>query len=96
MQDDFKKYFRILAGNLQVDDDLTEIPRLNISYKPQKISPKSQCSVRHLLYEKIPDMINHAQFKTDVLSPLMIDDLLNLEVKSLLLICLLRIISAKF
>ncbi|CAG9531358.1 unnamed protein product [Cercopithifilaria johnstoni] len=74
---------RILAGNLQVDDDLTEIPRLNISYKPQKISPKSQCSVRHLLYEKIPDMINHAQFKTDVLSPLMIDDLLNLEVQHL-------------
>ncbi|VBB29195.1 unnamed protein product [Acanthocheilonema viteae] len=74
---------RILAGNLQVDDDLTELPRLNISYKPQKISPKSQCSVRHLLYEKIPDMINHAQFKTDVLSPLMIDDLLNLEVQHL-------------
>ncbi|VDK76125.1 unnamed protein product [Litomosoides sigmodontis] len=74
---------RILAGNLQVDDDLTEIPRLNISYKPQKISPKSQCSVRHLLYEKIPDMINHAQFKTDVLLPLMIDDLLNLEVQHL-------------
>ncbi|KAM3724866.1 Protein Pixie [Dirofilaria immitis] len=74
---------RILAGNLQVDDNSTEIPRLNISYKPQKISPKSQCSVRHLLYEKIPDMINHAQFKTDVLSPLMIDDLLNLEVQHL-------------
>uniref|UniRef100_A0A915PQ26 Uncharacterized protein n=1 Tax=Setaria digitata TaxID=48799 RepID=A0A915PQ26_9BILA len=74
---------RILAGNLQVDDDSMEIPRLNISYKPQKISPKSQCSVRHLLYEKIPDMVNHAQFKTDVLSPLMIDDLLNLEVQHL-------------
>lgn len=72
--------YRILAGNLQLDDDSIEIPRLNISYKPQKISPKSQCSVRHLLLEKIPDMVNHAQFKTDVLSPLMIDNLLNLEV----------------
>ncbi|VDN07516.1 unnamed protein product [Thelazia callipaeda] len=74
---------RILAGNLQIDDDSVEIPRLNISYKPQKISPKSQCSVRDLLYEKIPDMVNHAQFRTDVLSPLMIDNLLNLQVQHL-------------
>ncbi|MCP9258639.1 Pixie, isoform A [Dirofilaria immitis] len=28
---------RILAGNLQVDDNSTEIPRLNISYKPQRL-----------------------------------------------------------
>uniref|UniRef100_A0A914ZY53 ATP-binding cassette sub-family E member 1 n=1 Tax=Parascaris univalens TaxID=6257 RepID=A0A914ZY53_PARUN len=74
---------RILAGNLPLDDETVEIPRLNISYKPQKISPKSQNLVRHLLHEKIPDMFSHPQFKTDVMSPLMIENLLDLEVQNL-------------
>uniref|UniRef100_A0A9J2PS23 ABC transporter domain-containing protein n=1 Tax=Ascaris lumbricoides TaxID=6252 RepID=A0A9J2PS23_ASCLU len=73
----------ILAGNLPLDDETVEIPRLNISYKPQKISPKSQNLVRHLLHEKIPDMFSHPQFKTDVMSPLMIENLLDLEVQNL-------------
>lgn len=38
-----------------------ELPRLNISYKPQKISPKSQCIVRVLLHEKIRDAYLHSQ-----------------------------------
>lgn len=40
---------------------LGELPRLNISYKPQKISPKSQCQVRMLLQEKIRDAFHHSQ-----------------------------------
>ena len=32
-----------------------EIPQLNISYKPQKISPKSQGTVHMLLHERIRD-----------------------------------------
>ena len=32
-----------------------EIPQLNISYKPQKISPKSQGTVHQLLHERIRD-----------------------------------------
>lgn len=62
-----------------MDDDDVQLPQLNISYKPQKISPKHQGSVRQLLFQKIPDMINHPQFKTDVVIPLMIDNIMDLE-----------------
>ena len=34
---------------------LAEIPSLNISYKPQKISPKSQGTVQMLLHDRIRD-----------------------------------------
>jgi ATP-binding cassette subfamily E protein 1 len=34
---------------------LAEIPSLNISYKPQKISPKSQGTVHMLLHDRIRD-----------------------------------------
>ena len=34
---------------------VAEIPSLNISYKPQKISPKSQGTVQQLLHERIRD-----------------------------------------
>ncbi|VDN55057.1 unnamed protein product [Dracunculus medinensis] len=70
---------RLLAKSLPMDDDDVQLPQLNISYKPQKISPKHQGSVRQLLFQKIPDMINHPQFKTDVVIPLMIDNIMDLE-----------------
>ncbi|VDD90527.1 unnamed protein product [Enterobius vermicularis] len=74
---------RILAGILKVDDETLEMPRLNISYKPQKISPKSTTTVRYMLHEKIPDMYQHPQFKTDVMNPLMIENLFDQEVQNL-------------
>lgn len=74
---------RILAGILKLDDESIEIPRLNISYKPQKISPKSTTTVRTMLHEKIPAMYQHPQFKTDVMNPLMIDNLFDQEVQNL-------------
>jgi ATP-binding cassette subfamily E protein 1 len=74
---------RMLAGQLKPDDEDTEIPVLNISYKPQKITPKHQGLVRHLLLEKIPQMVNHPAFKTDVMNPLQMDRLLDLEVQNL-------------
>ncbi|GMS89139.1 hypothetical protein PENTCL1PPCAC_11314, partial [Pristionchus entomophagus] len=61
---------RILAGALKLDDDNNELPQMSISYKPQKISPKSENTVRYLLHEKIPTMYQHPQFKTDVMTPL--------------------------
>lgn len=51
----------MLAGKLEPDDGSGDIPRLNISYKPQKISPKSQGIVRQLLHEKIRDAYIHPQ-----------------------------------
>lgn len=40
---------------------LGELPQLHISYKPQKISPRSQGLVRQLLHEKIRDAYIHPQ-----------------------------------
>lgn len=54
-------FIKMLAGVLQPDDGSGELPRLNISYKPQKISPKSQCQVRQLLHDKIRDAYTHPQ-----------------------------------
>lgn len=62
---------------------IAELPRLNVSYKPQKISPKSQCMVRVLLHEKIRDAYIHPQFVTEVMKPLKIDDIMDQEVQNL-------------
>ncbi|CAK9292179.1 unnamed protein product [Gordionus sp. m RMFG-2023] len=74
---------RMLAGNLKPDDGDAEVPILNISYKPQKISPKYQSTVRNLLHEKIRDAYVHPQFIADVMKPLAIDNLIDLEVPNL-------------
>lgn len=57
-----------------------EVPRLNVSYKPQKISPKFQGTVRQLLHNKIRDAYIHPQFITDVMKPLMMDNIMDQEV----------------
>ncbi|KAF3424593.1 hypothetical protein E2986_09165 [Frieseomelitta varia] len=76
-------FIRMLAGNLPPDDGSGSIPQLHISYKPQKISPKSQGIVRQLLHEKIRDAYVHPQFVTDVMKPLKIDDIMDQEVQNL-------------
>ncbi len=73
---------RILAGNLDADEN-NEVPKLNISYKPQKISPKFQGTVRALLTTRIRDSFIHPQFNTDVLKPLQIDNIIDQEVINL-------------
>jgi len=54
-------FIRMMAGKLPPDDGTEEIPRLNISYKPQTISPRYQGLVRQLLHEKIRDAYVHPQ-----------------------------------
>ena len=44
---------KMLAGVLKPDDDTIEIPKLNVSYKPQTIAPKFQGTVKDLLYSKL-------------------------------------------
>ncbi|CAI5944553.1 unnamed protein product, partial [Closterium sp. NIES-64] len=60
-----------------------DLPEFNVSYKPQKISPKFPHSVRALLHSKIRDSFHHPQFNTDVLRPMQIDPLLDQEVVNL-------------
>lgn len=59
------------------------VPRLNVSYKPQKISPKFKGSVRQLFHKKIRDSYMHPQFMSDVTRPLSIDNIIDQEVKNL-------------
>ncbi|KAI5695281.1 ATP-binding cassette sub-family E member 1 [Diaphorina citri] len=76
-------FIRLLAGAIPPDEGSADLPSLNISYKPQKISPKSQGLVRQLLHEKIRDAYQHPQFVTDVMRPLKIDDIMDQEVQNL-------------
>lgn len=75
-------FIRMLAGNLQPDEEV-DLPVLNISYKPQKISPKFQNLVRHLLHDKIRDAYVHPQFIADVMKPMKIEEIMDQEVQNL-------------
>ncbi|PNT62169.1 ABC transporter E family member 2-like [Brachypodium distachyon] len=79
-------FIRMLAGHLKpdtVEGTEIEIPEFNVSYKPQKLSPKFQGSVRQLLHKKIRDSYTHPQFTSDVMKPLQIEQLMDQEVMNL-------------
>lgn len=87
-------FVRMLAGILQPDpvldeegnpisDDTPVLPKLSISYKPQTISAKFEGTVRQLFEVKIRTAFHHPQFSTDVMKPLKIEDLLDLDVQHL-------------
>ncbi|KAM7508945.1 hypothetical protein LguiA_019398 [Lonicera macranthoides] len=79
-------FIRMLAGLLQPDEvegSEVEIPEFNVSYKPQKISPKFQSTVGDLLRDKIQNAITNSQFISDVMKPLMIDKLMDQQVLNL-------------
>jgi ATP-binding cassette subfamily E protein 1 len=74
---------KMLAGVLKPDDEETEMPRMNISYKPQTIAPKFEGTVKDLLYLKLHDAWMQSLFKTEVLTPLDIESLLDNNVQTL-------------
>jgi ATP-binding cassette subfamily E protein 1 len=73
-------FIRMLAGLLPADPGYPEIPKLNMSYKPQKIAPKFEGSVRDLLQKRIRDAYLHPQFVTDVTKPMLIEEIIDQEV----------------
>jgi len=75
-------FIRMLAGVLKPENSV-ELPELHVSYKPQKISPKFQGSVRQLLHTKIKDTYLHPQFMTDVTKPLQLENIIDQEVQHL-------------
>jgi len=75
-------FIKMLAGRMAPDGG-GEVPILNVSYKPQKISPKHTGTVRQLLHERIRDAYVHPQFCTDVLKPMMIEPIFDQEVQNL-------------
>lgn len=80
-------FIRMLAGLMEADappgEDPPTIDGFSVSYKPQKISPKFEGSVRLLLHNKVRDAYLHPQFATDVTKPLNLDNIIDQEVKNL-------------
>jgi ATP-binding cassette, sub-family E, member 1 len=89
-------FVRMLAGLLKSDEQdkwekegmdyeasLAGVPDLNVSYKPQKISPKFEGTVRQLLHKRIRDAYVHPQFISDVMKPLIIDNIIDNGVQTL-------------
>ncbi|EMG46861.1 RLI1 Translation initiation factor RLI1 [Candida maltosa Xu316] len=75
-------FCKLLAGAIAPDAG-TDIPKLNVSMKPQKIAPKFTGTVRQLFFKKIRAAFLHPQFQTDVVKPLKIDDIVDQEVQTL-------------
>ncbi|EER05147.1 68 kDa protein, putative [Perkinsus marinus ATCC 50983] len=76
-------FIRMLAGLLKPDEDGVEVPRMNVSYKPQTIHARFDGSVRDLLHAKIRSQFLHPQFVSDVTRPMLIDQLLDQNVQNL-------------
>jgi ATP-binding cassette subfamily E protein 1 len=89
-------FVRMLAGLLKSDKqaELEEegmtyeasqagVPEMNVSYKPQKISPKFQGTVRQLLHKRVRDSYVHPQFISDVMKPLVMDNIIDNGVQTL-------------
>jgi ATP-binding cassette subfamily E protein 1 len=73
-------FIRMLAGLLPAAPGYPEIPKLNMSYKPQKIAPKFEGTVRDLLQKRIREAYLHPQFVTDVTKPMLIEEIIDQEV----------------
>ncbi|KAK9094139.1 hypothetical protein Scep_025608 [Stephania cephalantha] len=79
-------FIRLLAGLLKpdvIEGSDVEVPKFNISYKPQKLVPKSPSTVRDLIQKLIGDYDLDSQFISDVIKPLQIEQLMEKKVKSL-------------
>eukprot|EP01130_Rhizamoeba_saxonica_P009749 TRINITY_DN3978_c0_g1_i1.p1 TRINITY_DN3978_c0_g1~~TRINITY_DN3978_c0_g1_i1.p1 ORF type:complete len:607 (-),score=158.38 TRINITY_DN3978_c0_g1_i1:37-1857(-) len=75
-------FIKLLAGILKPDNDET-MPPLNISYKPQTVSPNFNGTVRMMLQKKLGRSWTQPQFTSDVVKPLQIPKLLDQMVKHL-------------
>lgn len=53
------------------------------SYKPQKISPKFQGTVRELLHKRIRESYIHPQFVSDVMRPMSMEAIMDNAVQDL-------------
>jgi len=89
-------FVRMLAGLLKSDEQVkleadgfdyeaskAGAPDLNVSYKPQKISPKFQGTVRELLHKRCRDAYIHPQFISDVMKPLNIEGIIDTGVQAI-------------
>ncbi|KAI1925354.1 Fe-S cluster-binding ribosome biosynthesis protein [Ophidiomyces ophidiicola] len=75
-------FCKMLAG-VEKPDGGKAVPAMNISMKPQKITPKFQGTVRQLFFKRIKAAFLSPQFQTDVYKPLKLDDFIDQEVQNL-------------
>ncbi|EOD06665.1 hypothetical protein EMIHUDRAFT_121228, partial [Emiliania huxleyi CCMP1516] len=68
-----------VSSRLPTERRRGQVPKLNVSYKPQKIAPSFDGTVRELLHKKIREAFIHPQFNTDVMKPMLIERLLDQE-----------------
>lgn len=73
-------FIKMLCGIVKPDNTESCI-KLNISYKPQIITPKFEGTVSELIYKKIGSVFQDSQFRSDVIIPLKIDTILNNRLK---------------
>merc|ERR1711991_355481 len=73
-------FIRLMAGLLPPDEDSEPVPELNVSYKPQKISPRFKGTVRQLLGKKIRAAVMNPQFNAEIIKPLMVEELMDQKV----------------
>jgi ATP-binding cassette subfamily E protein 1 len=77
-------FIKILAGKIKCDsEDGEQLEDLAVSCKPQMFIPKYQGTVRQLLLEKIQNSILDPQFQSDVVKPMQVDKMMDLEVQTL-------------
>jgi len=76
-------FVKLLAGKMACDEDSADIPPLNISYKPQKVSPSFPGTVRQLLHTRIQKAYVHPQFIADVMKPMKIAEIIDRDVVTL-------------
>ena len=76
-------FVKMLAGKLAPDTGADKLPQLNVSLKPQTITPKFQGTVRMLLLKQIKAAFMHPQFQTDVVKPMSLDNIIDQDVQTL-------------
>ena len=74
-------FVHLLAG--EEPDDPADKQSIAVSHKPQTISPKFAGTVRILLLKQIKFAFMNAQFQSDVVKPMNIENILDQEVKTL-------------
>lgn len=62
---------------------VTQLPAPQVSYKPQKLAPRFDGRVSDYLQRHISEAVSHARFIADVLKPLRVDALMDMEVTHL-------------
>jgi len=79
-------FIRMLAGKVKpnkVGGEEVDMPVCTVSYKPQELISKISSTVRELLQKKIPGSCSQAQFRSDVMKPLKIEELMDRQVANL-------------